>query len=53
MYGLERGNVILGNGGDELLFNLMLTWGGPGRTLMNFPPCFSIYELNAQITGTT
>ena len=53
MYGLERGNVILGNGGDELLFNLMLTWGGPGRTLMNFPPCFSIYELNAQITGTS
>ena len=52
MYGLQRGNVILGNGGDELLFNLMLTWGGPGRTLMNFPPCFSIYELNAQITGT-
>lgn len=52
MYGLQRGNVILGNGGDELLFNLMLTWGGPGRTLLNFPPCFSIYELNAQITGT-
>ena len=51
-YGLERDNVILGNGGDEILFNLMLTWGGPGRTLMSFPPCFGIYELNAQITGT-
>lgn len=52
MYGLGRDNVILGNGGDEILFNLMLTWGGPGRTLMNFPPCFGIYDLNAQITGT-
>ena len=51
-YGLEPSQVICGNGGDEILFNLMLTWGGPGRTLMNFPPCFSIYELNAQITGT-
>lgn len=51
-HGLERENVILGNGGDEVLFNLMLTWGGSGRTLMNFPPCFGIYELNAQITGT-
>lgn len=52
MYGLRRDNVILGNGGDELLFNLMLTWGGPGRKLMNFPPCFGIYQLNAEITGT-
>lgn len=52
MYGLTRDNVILGNGGDEILFNLMLTWGGPGRTLMNFPPCFGIYQLNAEITGT-
>ena len=52
MYGLQRDNVILGNGGDELLFNLMLTWGGPGRKLMNFPPCFGIYQLNAEITGT-
>ncbi len=51
-HGLKRENVIVGNGGDEVLFNLMLTWGGPGRTLMNFPPCFGIYELNAQITGT-
>ena len=30
--GLSRENVLLGNGGDELLFNLALTWGGPGRT---------------------
>lgn len=52
MYELQRDNVILGNGGDELLFNLMLTWGGPGRKLMNFPPCFGIYQLNAEITGT-
>lgn len=51
-HGLERDNVILGNGGDEILFNLMLTWGGPGRTLMNFPPCFGIYQLDAEITGT-
>lgn len=53
MYGLTRDNVILGNGGDEILFNLMLTWGGSGRTLMNFPPCFGIYQLNAEITGTS
>lgn len=38
--GLSRENVLLGNGGDELLFNLALTWGGPGRTFLNVPPLF-------------
>ena len=28
--GLSRENVLLGNGGDELLFNLALTWAAPG-----------------------
>ena len=51
-YGVKRGNVLCGNGGDELLFDLMLSWGGPGRTLLNFPPTFGIYELNAQLTNT-
>ncbi len=50
--GLSRGNVLLGNGGDELLFNLALTWGGPGRTFLNVPPTFSVYEANARLTGT-
>ena len=50
--GLSRENVLLGNGGDELLFNLALTWGGPGRTFLNVPPTFSVYEANARLTGT-
>ena len=29
-HGVERGNVMVGNGGDELLFNLLFTFGGPG-----------------------
>ena len=51
--GLERENVVVGNGGDELLFNTALAFGGPGRTFLNFPPTFSVYEANAQLTGTT
>lgn len=51
--GLERGNVLVGNGGDELLFNTALAWGGPGRTFLNMPPTFSVYENNAVLTGTT
>mgnify|MGYP002765596907 FL=1 len=51
--GLYRENILLGNGGDELLFNIALAWGGPGRTFLNLPPTFSVYEANAKLTGTT
>ena len=50
--GLERGQVLMSNGGDELLFAIALTYGGPGRTMMNLPPTFSVYEYNARLTGT-
>ena len=51
--GLDRSCVLLGNGGDELLFDLALAWGGPGRTCLNFPPTFSVYAANARLTNTT
>lgn len=50
--GLDASNVLVGNGGDELIFDLLLAWGGPGRTLMNFPPTFAMYAIDAQVTGT-
>ena len=43
----------MGNGGDELLFDMALAWGGPGRTFLNMPPTFSVYKNNAQLTNTT
>lgn len=51
--GLTRDQVLVGNGGDELLFNLALAWGGPGRTLLNLPPTFSVYAANARLTNTS
>ena len=51
--GLDRDQVLMGNGGDELLFDMALAWGGPGRTFLNFPPTFSVYKNNAQLTNTT
>lgn len=51
--GLDRDQVLMGNGGDELLFDLALAWGGPGRTFLNMPPTFSVYKNNAQLTNTT
>jgi histidinol-phosphate aminotransferase len=50
--GLDTANVLVGNGGDELIFDLLLAWGGPGRTLLNLPPTFAMYEIDAQVTGT-
>ncbi len=50
--GLEPENVLVGNGGDELIFDLLLAWGGPGRTLLDTPPTFSMYGIDAESTGT-
>ena len=51
--GLDVENVLLGNGGDELIFDMLLAWGGPGRTILDMPPTFSMYGIDAQVTGTT
>jgi len=45
-------NVLLGNGGDELIFNIALAYGGSGRKLLIAPPSFSSYEIDAQLTST-
>jgi histidinol-phosphate aminotransferase len=50
--GLEPGNVLVGNGGDEIILDLVLAWGGPGRTLVDLPPTFAMYGIDAQMTGT-
>jgi histidinol-phosphate aminotransferase len=51
--GLDEANVLLGNGGDELIFDLLLAWGGPDRTLLDMPPTFAMYGIDAEVTGTT
>jgi len=50
--GLEPENVLIGNGGDELIFDLLLAWGGPGRKILDMPPTFSMYGIDAATTGT-
>jgi histidinol-phosphate aminotransferase len=50
--GLDPANVLIGNGGDELVFDLLLAWGGPGRVLLDCPPTFVMYGIDARITGT-
>jgi histidinol-phosphate aminotransferase len=50
--GLEPENVLIGNGGDELIFDMLLAWGGPGRKILDMPPTFTMYGIDAQVTGT-
>ena len=51
-HGVSADRVIVGNGWDELLFNLFLAFGGPGRPLVTCPPTFSVYDLYAGLVDT-
>lgn len=50
--GVGRDNVIVGNGGDEILVQTCLAFGGSGRTALTFPPTFSMYAIIGASTGT-
>ncbi len=50
--GVRRTSLCVGNGGDELLYNFLLAFGGPGRTLLTCPPDFSEYAFFAALTQT-
>lgn len=49
---IDPKQVIVGNGGDEILFSLFLAFGGPGNKALSLPPTFSVYELDARLTDT-
>ena len=51
-HGLRRENVCVGNGGDELLFNFFLAFGGPGKRLVDCPPTFTVYDIYSRMLGT-
>ena len=51
-HAVAREAVCVGNGGDELLFNLLFAFGGPGRTLVTCPPDFAEYANFAAMCET-
>lgn len=51
-HGTDRSHIIVGNGGDELLFNLLFAFGGPGRALVTCPPDFAEYANFAAMCET-
>ena len=51
-HGVAPACVCVGNGGDELLYNFLLAFGGRASQLLVCPPCFSEYEFFASLTQT-
>jgi histidinol-phosphate aminotransferase len=51
-HGLEAENIWAANGSNEVLQQTLQAFGGPGRTVMGFPPTYSMYPLLASGTDT-
>jgi len=49
-YGLSPDRIMVGNGSDELILNLMLTFGTGNRVVIT-PPTFSMYGIHARVAG--
>ncbi len=45
--------ILIGNGSDELIQLILLTFGGLGKSLIIHPPTFGMYQNYARLTDTT
>ena len=52
-HGLGPDQVWAANGSNEVMIQLLQAFGGPGRTMMIFPPTYSMYTEYARSTHTT
>ncbi|OMH31174.1 histidinol-phosphate transaminase [Tersicoccus sp. Bi-70] len=51
-HGLDADQLWAANGSNEVLQQILQAFAGPGRTLMSFPPTYSMYPLLAAGTDT-
>ncbi len=51
--GQPAGRVFCANGSNEVLQTLLLTYGGPGRSLLVFEPTYALHSHIGHLTGTT
>ncbi|MGN6446769.1 histidinol-phosphate transaminase [Amnibacterium sp.] len=51
-HGLSPAQLWAANGSNEVLQQVFQAFGGPGRTLLTFPPTYSMYPNYAVTTGT-
>ena len=45
--------ILIGNGSDELIQLILLTFGGIGKSIIIHPPTFGMYQIYARLTNTT
>jgi histidinol-phosphate aminotransferase len=50
--GLTRENIWAANGSNEVLQQILMAFGGPGRSVLGFPPTYSMHSIIAAATGT-
>lgn len=49
---IQPAQIWAGNGSNEVLLQLLLAYGGPGRRVLGFTPDFSMHRQLAAITGS-
>ena len=52
-HGLTAENIWAANGSNEVLQQILQAFGGPGRSVLGFPPTYSMHSIIASGTGTT
>ncbi len=52
-HGVATEQVFAANGSNEVLQTLLLTYAGPGRTVLTFEPTYQLHGHIARITGAT
>ena len=50
--GVSRDNIWAANGSNEVLQQILQAFGGPGRSVLGFPPTYSMHSIIAAGTGT-
>ncbi|MEO8095924.1 MAG: histidinol-phosphate transaminase [Pseudolysinimonas sp.] len=51
-HGLTPERIWAANGSNEVIQQLLQAFGGPGRSVLGFPPTYSMHSIIAQGTGT-
>ena len=51
-HGLSADNLWAANGSNEILQQILQAFGGPGRSVLGFPPTYSMHSILAAGTGT-
>ena len=53
LHHVDPAQVFAGNGSNEVLQTLLLTYAGPGRTVATFEPTYQLHGHIARLTGAT